>query len=110
LPKIESVHLFGFGRLSLMDRRQFLHNTVLLPAASYVASQSAGASPGGPAGADTVGLREKFFGCIAGCHVGSALKGPCEGWFWQDVEAKFGTINGLDRKSTRLNSSHRCIS
>lgn len=78
-----------------MDRRHFLHSSILFPAASYVASQSAGASPAGPAAADAVSLREKFFGCIAGCHVGSALKGPCEGWFWQDCEAKFGAIDRM---------------
>jgi ADP-ribosylglycohydrolase len=78
-----------------MDRRQFLHQTALLPSAAYAVSSSAAASPDGQAGGSEVSLREKFFGCIAGAHVGSALKGPCEGWDWQDIQAKYGTIDHL---------------
>jgi ADP-ribosylglycohydrolase len=78
-----------------MDRRRFLHQTALMPAAAYAASSSATASPAGQGGGGNVGLREKFFGCIAGLHVGSALKGPCEGWAWQDIQAKYGTIDRM---------------
>jgi ADP-ribosylglycohydrolase len=78
-----------------MDRRQFLHQTALMPAAAYAASSSAAASPAGQGGGGNVSLREKFFGCIAGLHVGSALKGPCEGWAWQDIQAKYGTIDRM---------------
>jgi ADP-ribosylglycohydrolase len=74
-----------------MNRRQFLHGGAMLTAAAGAMPASELESPdGGP-----VALKEKFFGCIAGCHVGSALKGPCEGWTWQDCEAKFGTIDKL---------------
>jgi len=63
---------------------------------AYAASGSATPSTDEQAGAGgQAGLKEKFFGCIAGCHVGSALKGPCEGWTWQDCEAKFGVIDKL---------------
>lgn len=78
-----------------MDRRQFLYNTALMPAAAYAASDSATASPAAEAGGGSISLREKFFGCIAGLHVGSALKGPCEGWAWQDIQAKYGTIDKM---------------
>ena len=78
-----------------MDRRQFLRRNTLMPAAAYAASRSAAASPAGQGGGGNVGLREKFFGCIAGLHVGSALKGPCEGWAWQDIQAKYGTIDRM---------------
>jgi ADP-ribosylglycohydrolase len=78
-----------------MDRRQFLHQTALVPAAAYAASSSAAGSPNGQGAGSQVSLREKFFGCIAGAHVGSAIKGPCEGWDWQDIQAKYGTIDHL---------------
>lgn len=78
-----------------MDRRDFLHRTAFMPVAAYAASNSGAASPAGPAGGGSVTLREKIFGCIAGLHVGSALKGPCEGWAWQDIQAKYGTIDRM---------------
>jgi ADP-ribosylglycohydrolase len=78
-----------------MDRRQFLHQTALMPAAACAASSWAAAPPAGQGGGGNVSLREKFFGCIAGLHVGSALKGPCEGWAWQDIQAKYGTIDRM---------------
>ena len=28
-------------------------------------------------------LRDKFFGCVVGCHVGSAMAAPVEGWPFQ---------------------------
>ena len=78
-----------------MDRRQFLHQTALMPAAAYAASSSAEASPAGQGGGGNVSLREKLFGCIAGLHVGSALKGPGEGMAWPDIQAKYGTIDKM---------------
>jgi hypothetical protein len=78
-----------------VDRRRFLTNGVMLPAAAFAVSSSAAASPDGQAGSGSVSLREKFFGCIAGLHVGSVLKGPCEGWAWQDIQAKYGTIDRM---------------
>ena len=70
-----------------MDRRQFLSRSVLLPAAGAAASpQAPGSAPG---------LREKFFGCIVGCHVGSAMGAPCEGWTYDRIEARYGAIDRL---------------
>ncbi|HYW44636.1 MAG TPA: ADP-ribosylglycohydrolase family protein [Bryobacteraceae bacterium] len=78
-----------------MDRRQFLHRSIL-PVVACAAPGSAMPSLDESAeGVGQVGLKDKFFGCIAGCHVGSALKGPCEGWTWQDCEAKFGMIDKM---------------
>jgi ADP-ribosylglycohydrolase len=37
-------------------------------------------------------LREKFYGCIAGVHVGSAMGAVVEGWNWDRTEATFGTF------------------
>ncbi len=39
-----------------------------------------------------VSLREKFFGCIAGCHIGSAMGAPEEGSLWPVIEKKHGLI------------------
>ena len=78
-----------------MDRRQFLNQAALMPAAAYAASGPDKPSPAATPDGDTVSLRDKFFGCIAGLHVGSALKGPCEGWAWQDIQAKYGTIDRM---------------
>jgi ADP-ribosylglycohydrolase len=78
-----------------MDRRRFLYQTALLPAAACAVSSSGEASPDAEGGVGTVSLREKFFGCIAGLYVGSALKGPCEGWPWQNIQAKYSTIDRM---------------
>jgi len=78
-----------------MDRRQFLHHSALMPVAACAASTAAAGSPAAQGSSGNISLREKFFGCIAGLHVGSALKGPCEGWNWQDIQAKYGTIDKM---------------
>ena len=65
-----------------MNRRRFISQNLLLPAAAVAAPAN-------------VGLREKFFGCIAGCHVGSSMGAPCEGWIYQRIEEKHGTIDRL---------------
>jgi ADP-ribosylglycohydrolase len=78
-----------------MDRRQFLCDAALLTAAASVASSSSGASPVRAEASGDISLREKFFGCVVGLHVGSALKGPCEGWAWQRIQATYGTIDRM---------------
>jgi ADP-ribosylglycohydrolase len=67
-----------------LNRRGFLRHSALLSSAA-----GAGAAPGG------ISLREKFFGCIVGCHVGSSMGAPCEGWTYDRIEAKHGTIDRL---------------
>jgi ADP-ribosylglycohydrolase len=42
-----------------------------------------------------VSLREKFFGCIAGCHIGSAMGAAVEGWSWEKIEREHGTLDKL---------------
>jgi len=37
-------------------------------------------------------LRDKFYGCIAGVHIGSAMAAPVEGWTWQRIQAEHGTL------------------
>src|SRR5512139_3427225 len=46
--------------------------------------------PGSGAG---VPLREKFFGCIAGCHIGSAMAAPVEGWPYEMIEREYGLLD-----------------
>ncbi len=36
-----------------------------------------------------------MFGCIAACHVGSSMGAPCEGWSYERIEEKYGTIDRL---------------
>ncbi|WP_165822470.1 ADP-ribosylglycohydrolase family protein [Paenibacillus montanisoli] len=44
---------------------------------------------------DRVSLKEKFFGCIAGAHVGAALGAPVQGRSWQEIEEEFGVLDKL---------------
>ncbi len=41
----------------------------------------------------TVSLRDRFFGCIAGVHIGSAMAAPVEGWSYQRIEETYGTLD-----------------
>ena len=43
----------------------------------------------------SVSLREKFFGCIAGAHIGSAMGAAVEGWTYDKIEEKYGTLDRL---------------
>ncbi|MDD5134022.1 MAG: ADP-ribosylglycohydrolase family protein [Phycisphaerae bacterium] len=45
--------------------------------------------------AEAMALREKFFGCIAGCHIGSAMGAPVESWSWEKIEKEYGTLDKL---------------
>jgi ADP-ribosylglycohydrolase len=42
-----------------------------------------------------VSLREKFFGCIIGAHLGSSMAAPVEGWSWERIEREHGTLQQL---------------
>ena len=45
--------------------------------------------------ATIVRLRDKFFGCIAGCHIGSAMGAPVEGYSWERIGKEYGTLDKL---------------
>jgi len=45
--------------------------------------------------ANLVRLRDKFFGCIAGCHIGSAMGAPVEGNSWERIGKEYGTLDKL---------------
>jgi len=108
---------------NLVDRRFFLKNSLTAASAVAVsayptllaeqpqtnqppflsspASASLDASRGsrtedrGAGKSKSVSLREKFFGCIAGCHIGSAMGAPVEGWDWERTEREYGTLDKL---------------
>lgn len=67
----------------MTDRRTFLQSGLAVPAAAGAAQSAA------------VSLREKFFGCIAGCHIGSSMGAPVEGWPYERIEKQHGTLNRL---------------
>ncbi len=77
-----------------MNRRRFLQNTLALPTAAATAHASRAFQNQSPE-AKRISLREKFFGCIAACHVGSSMGAPCEGWPYERIEEKYGTIDRL---------------
>lgn len=78
-----------------VDRRTVLKQgfvaslgAALFPAAAAESLDSA-PRPG------AVRLREKFFGCITGVHLGSAMAAPVEGWTWERIEREHGTLQQL---------------
>jgi len=81
---------------SRMGRRAFVKQSAAAAVlAGVVSGARAVAQTGGaPSGGGTAAsLREKFFGCICGCHIGSAMAAPVEGWPWERIEEKYGTLD-----------------
>ncbi|KPL21980.1 MAG: hypothetical protein AMJ75_08945 [Phycisphaerae bacterium SM1_79] len=77
-------------------RRSFLKGALAVAAAASVHGSFAAEKPKkDKASTGSVSLREKFFGCIAGCHIGSAMGAPVEGWPWERIEREYGTLDGL---------------
>jgi ADP-ribosylglycohydrolase len=44
---------------------------------------------------ENISLNEKFLGCIAGCHIGSAMGAAVEGWSYKKIEETYGTLDKL---------------
>ena len=88
-----------------MARRSFLGGALAVAVGSVPArapkERVAGVPPSdrGQEARDTtpsgVSLREKFFGCIAGCHIGSAMGAPVEGWSYERIEREHGLLDKL---------------
>jgi len=76
--------------LDSMARRSFLGGAL---AAAAVGSVPVRASEGVRGQESGVSLREKFFGCIAGCHIGSAMGAPVEGWPYERIEREYGLLD-----------------
>jgi len=84
------------NKLNPINRRSFLKGIALAGlAAGAVPSSSSTAQAEPSTGTDSVSLREKFFGCIAGCHIGSAMGAAVEGWSWESIEKEYGTLDKL---------------
>jgi ADP-ribosylglycohydrolase len=75
-------------------RRCFLKGT-LAAAAAASAPAALAAEKRTRSNAGPVSLREKFFGCIAGCHIGSSMGAPVEGRSWENIEREYGTLDKL---------------
>ena len=43
----------------------------------------------------SISIRDKFYGCIAGAHIGSSMGAVVEGWDYARIEQKFGTFDKL---------------
>lgn len=43
-----------------------------------------------------VTLRDKFYGCILGAHIGSSMGATVEGWTYQQIQAKYGLLKTLE--------------
>jgi ADP-ribosylglycohydrolase len=81
---------------NLIARRSFLKGTLAAAALASASNVPAAENPvGEKQNTDSVSLREKFFGCIAGCHIGSAMGAPVEGWPWERIERQYGTLDKL---------------
>lgn len=65
-----------------LPRRAFLESAALGPVAAAASGNAAS-------------LRDKFLGCMAGCHIGSAMGAPVEGWSWDRIEKEYGTLDRL---------------
>lgn len=77
-------------------RRSFLKGTLAAVAAASVSRTFAARKlKEEKPGTGAVSLREKFFGCIAGCHIGSAMGAPVEGRSWERIEREYGTLDKL---------------
>jgi ADP-ribosylglycohydrolase len=49
----------------------------------------------GSAPAGNPSLSEKFFGCVAGSHIGAAMGAPTQNWSYDRIEKEYGTLDRL---------------
>lgn len=99
-----------------MKKREFIRNVSLLSASAVVvpsiglrglqemaktdrqnisAGESNNEKPIARQKEMVVSLRDKFFGCIAACHTGSAMGAPVEGNSWARIEKEHGILENL---------------
>ena len=78
-----------------INRRTVLKGGLLatLGAGLFPASAAETMASASPKGA--VSLREKFFGCVTGVYLGSAMGAPVENYSWQKIEQQYGTLDRL---------------
>jgi ADP-ribosylglycohydrolase len=78
-----------------IGRRTFLAGTMMATAVSASRGLGTQQTKETRPNAGGVSLREKFFGCIAGCHIGSAMGAPVEGWPYERIEKEYGLLDKL---------------
>ncbi len=79
---------------NMMARRSFLGGA-LAGAVGSAAARASHEASGAKSEVSSVSLREKFLGCIAGCHIGSAMGAPVEGWPYERIEREHGLLDKL---------------
>ncbi|RPI25879.1 MAG: hypothetical protein EHM61_13200 [Acidobacteria bacterium] len=82
-----------------MKRREFVQGLSLAGLCAAAGTRApamacSGAAPS-PVGGTQPKLRDKFFGCIVGCHVGSSMGAPVEGWLYERIEKEHGLLDRL---------------
>lgn len=87
----------GIATESGIDRRSFLQRGVAaaLGAVLVPVTSAKGGAAATLAETEAPTLRDKFFGCIAGVHIGSAMGAPVEGWSWRKIQDEYGTLERL---------------
>lgn len=81
---------------NFIARRSFLKVSLAATTLASVPNALAAQNTAGvKQGTGPVSLREKFFGCIAGCHIGSAMGAVVEGRSWERIEQEHGTLDKL---------------
>lgn len=84
------------NKTQLINRRSFLGSSAMAGVAAGIAAPTGIATAGDPEPKKMgIPLREKFFGCIAGCHIGSSMGAAVEGWPWSRIEEQYGTLDRL---------------
>ncbi len=78
-----------------IDRRTLLKQIATVGLGAAVLPMAAAEKLGPSSNPNAVTLREKFFGCITGVHLGSAMAAPVEGWSWERIEREHGTLQQL---------------
>ncbi len=78
-----------------MDRREFISSSLAVPVAAGFAQDSSKIENAGAGSSVQPSLREKFFGCIVGCHLGSSMGAPVEGWAYERIEKEYGLLDRL---------------
>ena len=78
-----------------LDRRSFLGASFLAALGTPGLLARVSDPPAAAASQQNPSLRDKFFGCIAGVHIGSAMAAPVEGWSWDKIQEKYGTLDRL---------------
>lgn len=76
-----------------MKRREFVQS--LSCAGFYTAAGMSHSAAAPVAGSIQPSLREKFFGCVVGCHLGSSMGAPVEGWSYDRIEKEHGLLERL---------------